>query len=335
MHPLISIIVPVYNMEEYLSRCIDSILKQTYPNIEVIITDDGSTDKSAEICDQYACKDSRINVIHIRNTGSAAIPRNYGIEIAKGEWITFVDSDDYIDPDMIEFLYMCTKRTSCEMAICGVRHIGFPTANDNDIIKDSDKVYQGREAAKLVLIGGKGFSAASHHTLFRSDIIETIRFRNIRCFEDLEFSFLAALKSQKVCCNLGPPKYNYFYRKNNSSSSPLQSKLDDLNEVINAISQIAREIGPDLLEALQKRYVTNVLSILNDTIIRGKYRKNKEIWKKARAEIINLDINMNQFSKTEKIEYIMIKKGITQYTITCISIYIVKRLRTMIKKIVR
>ena len=98
---LISIIVPVYNIEEYLPRCIESVLKQTYTNFELILVDDGSKDKSGEICDEYQKKDSRIRVIHKKNGGSSSA-RNEGIKIAKGKYLGFVDSDDYIEKDMYE-----------------------------------------------------------------------------------------------------------------------------------------------------------------------------------------------------------------------------------------
>ena len=101
--PLISIIVPVYNVEKYLSKCIDSIINQTYKNIEIILIDDGSTDSSGAICDKYALVDSRIHVLHIENSG-VSNARNVGLNHATGDYIGFVDSDDYIEPNMYELL---------------------------------------------------------------------------------------------------------------------------------------------------------------------------------------------------------------------------------------
>lgn len=115
--PSISIIVPVYNAECYLRRCIDSILSQTFENFEVILVNDGSTDKSGSICDEYADKDSRINVVHQCNQGQS-VARNYGIQKARGEWIHFVDSDDIIHPQMLELLYNAVRDTNANMAVC-------------------------------------------------------------------------------------------------------------------------------------------------------------------------------------------------------------------------
>lgn len=115
--PIISIIVPVYNAEYYLHRCMDSILSQTFSNYEIILIDDGSTDGSGKICDEYAAADSRIIVIHQRNQGQS-VARNSGIQRANGEWIHFVDSDDVIHPQMLELLYKAVKETSANMAVC-------------------------------------------------------------------------------------------------------------------------------------------------------------------------------------------------------------------------
>lgn len=103
--PLISIIIPVYNVEHYLDKCLESVCGQTYTNLEIILVDDGSTDKSGEICDAYAAKDARIKVIHQENVGQSAA-RNVALEVAQGDFLGFVDSDDWIEPDMYRFLYL-------------------------------------------------------------------------------------------------------------------------------------------------------------------------------------------------------------------------------------
>ena len=118
----ISIIVPVYNVEKYLSRCIDSILNQTFDDFELILIDDGSPDHSGAICDDYAKKDNRILVIHKEN-GGLSDARNAGINIASGEYIMFVDSDDYISKDMCEILYQRIIKDKSDMALCSVRGV--------------------------------------------------------------------------------------------------------------------------------------------------------------------------------------------------------------------
>lgn len=118
MSELISVIVPVYNVEEYLSECVDSVLKQTYTNLEVLLIDDGSLDSSGKLCDEYATKDDRIKVYHKQN-GGVSSARNLGLDVANGEYVTFVDSDDYIDENYVLKLYQALQGDNADMAFCG------------------------------------------------------------------------------------------------------------------------------------------------------------------------------------------------------------------------
>lgn len=122
MNDLITVIVPVYNVEKYLEDCIKSIINQTYANIEIILVDDGSTDGSLNICKQYATEDSRITIIQQENYG-VSCARNKGIEIAKGNYITFVDSDDWIETEFVETLYNETKEKEADVVICGYNRV--------------------------------------------------------------------------------------------------------------------------------------------------------------------------------------------------------------------
>ena len=116
--PLISVIVPVYNVKQYLRRCVDSILKQTYENIEIVLIDDGSTDESGAICDRYAQKDVRVKVIHKEN-GGLSDARNKGMQEARGEYFAFVDSDDYIAKDYIAYLFELIVENKAQISLCG------------------------------------------------------------------------------------------------------------------------------------------------------------------------------------------------------------------------
>ncbi len=122
---MISVIVPVYNVEPYLAGCLDSILSQTYRDLEILLIDDGSTDRGGTICDEYAAKDPRIRVFHTENRGLSAA-RNRGLDEAKGEYVGFVDSDDRIDPDMFEYLLEAAERTGADVTECGV-FVEYPT----------------------------------------------------------------------------------------------------------------------------------------------------------------------------------------------------------------
>ena len=119
MNETISIIIPVYNVEKYLNKCLNSVIEQTYKNIEVILIDDGSTDNSGKICDEYAKNDIRIKIIHQQN-GGVSTARNNGLEHATGKYITFVDSDDYIEKEMIETMAKKIMKKNADIVICGV-----------------------------------------------------------------------------------------------------------------------------------------------------------------------------------------------------------------------
>lgn len=134
--PLISIIVPVYNVERYLVKCLDSIVNQTYQNLQIILIEDGSSDNSGKISDDYSKKDQRISVIHKRNEGLSAA-RNEGVDIAEGEYIGFVDSDDYIEPDMYERLYKLIETTDAELAVCEFTYV-----NDEGIKQENESCFQ-------------------------------------------------------------------------------------------------------------------------------------------------------------------------------------------------
>ena len=145
---LISVIVPIYNVEQFLSKCIQSIINQSYSRLEIILVDDGSTDDSPQICDEFKEKDKRIKVIHKKN-GGLSDARNVGIEVASGEYIGFVDSDDYIDELMYEKLLNACIRNNSYISICGRNIVNI----DNDILcqqftVEKEVVYDGKTAIK-------------------------------------------------------------------------------------------------------------------------------------------------------------------------------------------
>jgi len=170
MTPLVSVIIPVYNMERYLGKCMDSVLRQTYGNIEILLINDGSTDGSGRICDEYAERDKRIVVKHQPNSGASA-SRNKGIDLASGEYLAFVDSDDYILPNMIEKLVALCSRFNADIAICEIYE------NEPDIYENSDqsiKVMRNDEFMPLIL--RDVIPAYMCNKLFRAELFEGIRF---------------------------------------------------------------------------------------------------------------------------------------------------------------
>lgn len=195
MEALVSIIVPVYNVEKYLKRSINSILNQTYENIEIILVDDGSKDSSSDICDIFSDKYSNIKVIHQKNAGLSAA-RNAGIKVAQGEWIALVDSDDYISKDfIIEMLDLCDKN-SCDCAVCRYKitekdHCTFETSKKYKVLSGYQAVIEqfGNKADIFTLAWNK---------LYHSSLFEGVTYPEGRINEDVFTTHELLFKANKV-----------------------------------------------------------------------------------------------------------------------------------------
>ena len=188
--PLISVVVPVYNVAKYLKKSIESIVNQTYTNLEIILVDDGSKDESGEICEDYSLKDSRIIVIHKPN-GGLSDARNAGIKQAKGEYITFVDSDDTIDYDMIEFLYDLILKFHTKMSICCQTEI-FENTNKKNVIGNNEKLkLTGKECIRRMLYHDI-VDTSAWAKLSSTELFKTVKFpkgkillQHINCFKNV------------------------------------------------------------------------------------------------------------------------------------------------------
>jgi len=181
--PSISIIVPVYKVEAYIHRCIDSILSQTFEDFELILVDDGSPDRCGEMCDEYAKTDRRIRVIHQDNQGQA-VARNHGVSVANGTWICFVDSDDAVHPQMLERLYTMAQQTNAQMCLCGSRHE--PYEGMINVSDDTYTVESGDDEATVLRILQNG--VARYWTpwakLIAKSLVEKHPFPIGRVYED-------------------------------------------------------------------------------------------------------------------------------------------------------
>ena len=213
-NPLITVIVPIYHVEKYLHRCIDSIIGQTYKNLEIILVDDGSGDACSGICDEYARKDSRIVVIHKEN-GGLSDARNKGIEIAKGEYLAFVDSDDYIHKDMYSILMEALIQTDSELSMCSYKYVydGRPDEIDESIGTDHHiEVMDGVKAHHRYYSGDKKLElTVAWNKLYKKDLFSDLRYPKGRIFED-EFTTYKALYKCSRICFVDLPLYYYLQR---------------------------------------------------------------------------------------------------------------------------
>ncbi|MBQ6294177.1 MAG: glycosyltransferase family 2 protein [Lachnospiraceae bacterium] len=207
---MITVIVPVYNTESYLEKCVDSILAQSYADLEILLIDDGSTDRSAQICDEYEKRDSRIRVIRTENRGLSEA-RNRGLDEAKGEWIGFVDSDDWIDPDMYECLLRRALETGADIAECGIRS---EQPSGTVAKKRKALVVCGEEAVRELL--QPSLSNVVWDKLYKKSCFETIRFPADRLFEDVAVTYRLLMTAGTVC-TVEDCKYNHLQRQGSLS----------------------------------------------------------------------------------------------------------------------
>lgn len=206
----ISVIIPVYNVEKYLSECLDSVIRQTYANLEIILVDDGSTDTSGVLCDEYAKKDERIKVIHKPNGGLSSA-RNSGLNVFSGEYFSFVDSDDVIDKKYIQTLYDNVKRENCNLSVCSYLRFNDDVIEQEEIKKEYS-LFTGKECFQKILDGQIDLTVA-WGKLYKRDFFGAFRFNEGQNNED-ELYANNFIFVKKIVYT---PSRLYFYRNNERS----------------------------------------------------------------------------------------------------------------------
>lgn len=204
---LISVIIPIYNVEQYLNQCLQSICMQSYKNLEIILVDDGSSDHCPEMCDEWAEKDSRIHVIHKKN-GGLSEARNVGISCAKGEYIAFVDSDDWVEKDLYQKLWNELHKNNAQIAACRIVKV-FEATSEEQKIYSEQKIFTSKEALQT-LLKGQDFCAVAWNKLYRRDIIGNIRFPVGRLHEDEFFTYRVIANASRLVL---VPEAQYYYRQ--------------------------------------------------------------------------------------------------------------------------
>lgn len=212
MNLLVSVIVPIYNVEKYLARCVDSIINQTYKNLEIILVDDGSPDNCPKMCDDYAKKDSRIKVVHKKN-GGLSDARNAGMAVATGEYISFIDSDDYISEDFFETLLNTMLKENSDIAECSVVKF-YEDSHFDDFSDDlSVKTYETQNALSA-LIAENPFHQHVWNKLYKTELVMDIPYAVGKLNEDEFWTYQVFGKAQKIS---KVNKTMYFYFQRNSS----------------------------------------------------------------------------------------------------------------------
>lgn len=256
---LISIIVPVYNVETFLEKCVNSLLCQTYHNLEIILVNDGSTDSSGKLCDELKERDSRIKVIHKENGGLSSA-RNAGIAIAQGAYIGFVDSDDYVEPDMYETMLSAILEHKKDIACCGREVDLFGLRKKHEFTLDHVKVYD-REKAIEELLYLQEMDVSACDKLYTRHIFDEIRYPEGRISEDAAVIFDILQKADGVV-HVGKPFYHYIFRKNSISKSKYNERKFDIYTNMNTAIQFVDQNYPRLKNACKVYVCTSVSSII-------------------------------------------------------------------------
>ncbi|ETA75007.1 hypothetical protein LEQ_2318 [Ligilactobacillus equi DPC 6820] len=311
---LVSVIVPIYNVEKYLPKCLKSIIEQTYQNIEIILVDDGSTDSSRTIIDDYAYMDSRIKVIHQEN-GGLSNARNNGMDIATGEYFTFVDSDDYLENDYIDFMYRLLEKSNfqAKMALCSLNNVYLATGSTKSCGNDTYATLSGKEAIQMMcyhnLVDTCAYAKLTHRSLYRN-----VRFPEGKLFEDIATTYLLFAQCDIVECGFFP-KYNYVLRDDSITTSKFNERKLDLLDMTDEMATYVGRKYPDLKEAVLRRQVYARFSTLNQMLnvsTPEDLKSREEILKYLRENRASI-FSDPMVPKRDKIGYYMLSGGFKIY----------------------
>jgi len=315
---LVSIIVPMYNVEAYIDKCIKSVRNQTYKNIEIIIVNDGSTDRSGDIAEKHASEDERIRYFQKVNGGLSSA-RNYGIERARGEFFSFVDSDDWVDEKFVEKLYWAVKENSSDIAVCNMIYI-YPdgTCNKNVPRINADVTVSADKAYRELLVGRK-YRFHAPNKLYSSKLFSQIRYPEGQLFEDLLTTYKLFGEAKHV--SLVSEDLYYYLQKR--SGSILDSKFGERKMVvfdaIRSITLYCDSRNGDYSGELDCLYVLNVIGLTNQLLNSGKAMNKKEIARYRKRILDNkpdgLKYWFNPFINLKhKIQFFLIKHGFLLYS---------------------
>lgn len=304
---LISVIVPVYNIEKYLPRCIDSILDQTYKNWEAIFINDGSTDNSLKVLEEYKKRDERIKIIDKKNAGSGAA-RNDGIENSKGEYIAFLDSDDWYEQNFLEKLYNNLTENNSDVAMCNPKMTYDNKEKNSKINTYFFKNIELYKTPKEIL--GILAMPVVWNKLYKKDIIvnNKIKFPNYSFCEDVEFLYKTFLYVNKVS-KIEDGLYNYYQREDSATKKIKEEAIEQVYKVLENIERYIKNNFSDKLESFYLYKIQFIYSIsitLLSKINNDKNLKNK-VNKKNNDGVKNINKSLILKNKKILIYYIAIK----------------------------
>ena len=305
---LISIIVPIYNVEKYLVKSVNSIINQTYKNLEIILVNDGSTDTCGDICEKFKNIDRRIIVIHKKN-GGLSDARNAGLQVAKGDYIGFVDSDDWIEKNMYQELLNISLKENSDIVSCGVRKVW----NDINIINNGSELNYSNiytfnnEEALQKLLSNELIGDTVWNKLYKSEIIKNIYFDVGKYHEDVFWTYRVIGNAKKISSTT-KVFYNYLQRENSIMGSKFSEKRLDVLEALEARCEYINQRFPDLINDSVTSYMGECLYHYQ-WIKREKSDLNRQFCEDIVIKKINKFKNYNNrkyLNKNNKKQYIWI-----------------------------
>lgn len=313
----IGVIVPVYNVEKYLCKCIDSILLQTFQDFELILIDDGSTDQSGEICDKYAERYGNIRVFHGEHKG-VADARNKGVDENTGEYIAFVDSDDWIDKQYLEVLYRLIEKYRADLVISGGINVTetyrvnyIDNVDYMQMVLDAEIVSK-HEAYRRMLLCENNLTVAPWAKLYHQKLVQLFRYPSGEIYEDLKVINKIIEGSERIVCT---SYTGYFYLRRKGSITHGRMSAEHMTGLKNAkcVWDFIKQYYPNIEDAAKVHYLRKCFDIFNMMLLNSDYYQECQ---KLRREIINEKkylLFCNHFNFVEKIGSICLMVGIPWY----------------------
>ena len=295
--PLISVIVPVFNAENYLRRCLDSILGQTYTNLEIILVDDGSTDQSGAICDEYYSRNSRIRLIHQENKGLGEA-RNAGIDIATGKLITFVDSDDWLELNAYELMTKCMEHYQCDIVTCGRFYQSDSSVRYDFCLEEGVLIRSREEFIKRFLLFD-GLNMAAWDKLYKAELFENIRYpKGYLMCEDYVPAYQLLNKADSIYL-CGQPLYHYYKHPGSITASGFNDRSMGPAIYGQQVSSLVRETHPGLKN---EAVMFEVEALLYELEIIKNGRGSRKAKRAVRRQLKQIDFGENPYlSKGSKV----------------------------------
>lgn len=282
MNELVSVIVPIYNVEKYLDNCVNSIRNQTYQNLEIILVDDGSPDNCPKMCEEYERNDPRIRVIHKPN-GGLSDARNFGIKEAKGKYITCIDSDDYVSRDFIEYLYKLLKETNSDISICNF--IKTKSLSENRVFGNQERIELSSEMAIQEMLYARIFTTSAWGKMYKTELFEGIEYPLRKYSEDMYTTYRLLEKAHKIVYG-NQVCYYYVHRPNSILTSNFSSKHLDVFEALHIMRDSGILESKGEISAYKSQMVSSMAELIEKQPPRNK--EIQKLWKETRKYRLNV-----------------------------------------------